>query len=65
MGRTVLLMVQGLPSPEARRTSYHDGLLTGLPVAFSMAFVLLLGLHIPSPLAALLRDAAAYLGTTP
>jgi hydrogenase-4 component F len=65
MGRTVLLMVQGLPSPEARRTSYQDGVLTGLPVAFSMALVLLLGLHIPLPLEALLRDAAAYLGMTP
>ena len=65
MGRTVLLMVQGLPSPEARRTSYQDGLLTGLPVAFSMALVLLLGLHIPLPLEVLLRDAAAYLGMTP
>jgi len=65
MGRTVLLMVQGLPSPEARRTSYHDGLLTGLPVAFSIALVLLLGLHIPVPLEALLRDAAAYLEMIP
>jgi len=65
MGRTVLLMVQGLPSPEARRTSYQDGLLTGLPVAFSMALVLLLGLHVPWPLEALLRDAAEYLGRTP
>lgn len=65
MGRTVLPMVQGLPSPEARRTSYQDGLLTGLPVACSMAIVLLLGLHVPSPLEALLRDAAAYLERIP
>jgi hydrogenase-4 component F len=65
MGRTVLGMVQGLPSPEARRTSYQDGLLTGLPVACSMAIVLLLGLHVPSPLEALLRDAAAYLERIP
>jgi len=65
MGRTVLAMVQGLPSPDAERTRYHDGLLTGLPVVVSMAIVLLLGLHIPSPLAALLRDAAAYLERIP
>jgi hydrogenase-4 component F len=65
MGRTVLAMVQGLPSPESERTSYHDGLLTGLPLVISMAIVLLLGLHIPSPLEALLRDAAAYLETIP
>jgi hydrogenase-4 component F len=61
MGRTVLTVVQGQPSIESRRTSYQDGLLTGLPVVLSMAIVLLLGLHIPWPLEALLRDAAAYL----
>ena len=65
MGRTVLPMVQGLPSPDAERTRYQDGLLTGLPVVISMAIVLLLGLHIPSPLEALLRDAAAYLEKLP
>jgi len=65
MGRTILPMVQGLPSPEAQRTTYQDGLLTGLPVLLSMALVLLLGLHIPSPLEALLRDAAAYLEMIP
>jgi len=65
MGRTVLAMVQGLPSPQASRTRYRDGLLTGIPVALSLAIVLLLGLHIPSPLEALLREAASYLGATP
>jgi hydrogenase-4 component F len=65
MGRTVLAMVQGLPSPEAERTSYQDGLLTGLPVLVSMAIVLLFGLHIPSPLEALLRDAARFLEMKP
>jgi hydrogenase-4 component F len=65
MGRTVLAMVQGVPSPAAERTRYHDGLLTGLPVVVSMTIVLLLGLHIPSLLEALLRDAAAYLERIP
>jgi hydrogenase-4 component F len=65
MGRTVLAMVQGQPSPEAERTRYQDGLLTGLPVVASMAIVLLLGLHVPAPLEQLLRDAAAYLEWTP
>jgi hydrogenase-4 component F len=60
MGRTVLAMVQGLPSPDAERTRYQDGLLTGLPVVLAMAIVLLLGLHIPAPLEAMLRDAAAF-----
>jgi hypothetical protein len=58
-------MLQGQPSPEAERTSYHDGLLTGLPLVISMAIVLLFGLHIPSPIEALLRDAAAYLEMIP
>jgi len=65
MGRTVLPMLQGQPSPEAERTSYHDGLLTGLPLVISMAIVLLFGLHIPSPIEALLRDAATYLEMIP
>jgi hydrogenase-4 component F len=65
MGRTVLGMVQGAPSPEGGRTSYRDGLLTGLPAVFSLALVLLLGLHIPAPLEALLRDAAGFLGRMP
>jgi len=54
-------MVQGQPSSEAGRTQYRDGLLTGMPIAVSMGFVLLLGLHLPSPLESLLRDAAAFL----
>jgi hydrogenase-4 component F len=65
MGRTVLAMLQGEPSPEARRSGYRDGLLTGLPVALSMALVLLLGLHVPAPLERLLRSAAAQLAGTP
>ena len=65
MGRTVLVMVQGLPSAEGERTSYRDGLLTGLPVAFSLALVLLFGLHVPAPVEALLRDAAQFLEGIP
>ena len=65
MGRTVLAMVQGVPSPDAARTRYRDGLLTAVPVVLSLALVLLLGVHVPVPLEALLREAARYLGTTP
>jgi hydrogenase-4 component F len=61
MGRTVLAMVQGLPLPEAGRSSYRDGLLTGVPVVLSLALVLLLGLHVPAPLESLLRTAARFL----
>jgi hydrogenase-4 component F len=65
MGRTVLALLLGAPSPAARRTSYRDGLLTGLPVVASIAIVLALGLHIPPPLEALLREAARFLEPTP
>jgi len=65
MGRTVMAMVQGTTSPAGERTSYHDGLLTGVPVALSLALVLLLGLHIPVPLENLLREAARFLETGP
>lgn len=65
MGRTVLAVVQGKPSPGAERTTYRDGLLTGIPVLFAMAVVLLFGLHIPRPLEALLREAAQFLEGAP
>jgi hydrogenase-4 component F len=65
MGRTVLAMVQGLPSAEAERTRYHDGWITGLPVVVSLAIVLVLGVHIPAPIEALLRQAAGFLETIP
>ena len=65
MGRTVLVMVQGLPSAEGGRTTYRDGLLTGLPALLSLALVLLLGLHVPAPVEALLRDAARFLEASP
>jgi hypothetical protein len=54
-------MVQGSPTALAGRTSYRDGLLTGLPVVASMLLVLILGLHIPKQLEVLLREAARFL----
>ena len=65
MGRTVVAMVQGLPSPAAGRSRYRDGLLTGAPPLLSLALVLMLGLHIPAPLESLLREAARFLGARP
>jgi hydrogenase-4 component F len=65
MGRTVLAMVQGAPSPAAERSAYRDGLLTGLPVVFSAVLVLILGVHVPAPIVALLREAAAFLELVP
>jgi len=65
MGRTVMAMVQGRVSPAGERTNYRDGLLTGVPVALSLALVLLLGLHIPAPVENLLREAARFLEPGP
>ena len=65
MGRTVLTMLQGPASVQAGRTSYRDGWLTGLPVVASMALVLILGLHIPKQIEALLREAARFLEMLP
>ena len=65
MGATVLQVVQGRPSAEVRRSPYHDGWLTAVPVVVFMALVLLLGLYIPKPLTTLLSDAVAYLEVRP
>jgi hydrogenase-4 component F len=69
MGKTVLKVVQGrglagVPV-EAMDGPYRDGFLTIAPVIALMAIVLLLGLYIPAPLNALVKDAAAYLETRP
>jgi hydrogenase-4 component F len=69
MGKTVLKVVQGrglagVPV-EATDGPYRDGFLTIAPVIALMAIVLLLGLYIPAPLNALVKDAAAYLETRP
>jgi hydrogenase-4 component F len=65
MGRTVLTVVQGRPTAAARRTTYRDGLLTGLPIVASFAVVLLLGVYIPRPLNDLLHEAVRFLEVRP
>jgi hydrogenase-4 component F len=65
MGATVLGVVQGRPSPESRRTPYRDGLLTCAPIVVAMALVLLLGVYLPKPLAALVQEAASSLDVHP
>ena len=65
MSTTVLHVVQGRPSAEVRQSPYRDGWLTAAPVVVFMALVLLLGVYIPEPLTALLRDAVAYLEVRP
>jgi hydrogenase-4 component F len=65
MGTTVLKVVQGRAPAEVRNTPYRDGLLTAAPVVIMMGLVLLLGLYIPAPLAALLNDAVRFLEVRP
>jgi hydrogenase-4 component F len=65
MGRTVLAVVQGPTSREGERSRYRDDVLTALPALISVALVLVLGVHIPAPLAELLREAARFLEPAP
>ncbi len=74
MGSTVLSMVQGDPPQTTapinedngeqpkEAVAYRDGFSTCAPIVLFMVLVLLLGLFIPPPLEALLRDAVAFLG---
>lgn len=61
MGKTVLAIVEGRPTAAARRSTYRDGLLTGLPVLSLLAIVLMLGIFIPAPVRRLVQDAARFL----
>jgi hydrogenase-4 component F len=61
MGVTVLAVVQGEPPPDLPSTPYRDRFATVAPVALALGVVLLLGLFIPPPLDAVLRDAVAQL----
>jgi hydrogenase-4 component F len=61
MGATVLGVVQGEPASPAETTGIRDSVSTGLPILAFLGLVLLLGLYIPPPLEALLREAATLL----
>jgi len=65
MGATVLAVVQGKPADNTPVTGYRDTLSTGAPIALFLSLVLLLGVYIPPPLEALLRDAQALLEANP
>lgn len=65
MGATVLQAVQGRPPSAVRNTPYHDGWLTAAPIVILMAMVLLLGLYIPGPLTAMLKDTVRFLEVRP
>jgi hydrogenase-4 component F len=65
MGTTVLSVVQGKQPEGSPPDGYHDTLLTAAPVVLFLALVLLLGLYVPPPLAALLHDAARLVEGNP
>jgi len=65
MGATVLAVVQGVAPPQQLSNGYHDSASTVVPILLFMALVLCLGLYIPPPLEALLREAAALVEGTP
>jgi hydrogenase-4 component F len=65
MGTTVLSVVQGKAPDEAPPGGFHDSFLTGAPILMFMALVLLLGLYVPPPLEALLREAARLVEVNP
>jgi len=62
MGVTVLAIVQGTPAEQSKSNGFHDNISTGAPILLFLALVLLLGLCVPPPLDALLRQAADLLG---
>jgi hydrogenase-4 component F len=61
MGATVLAVVQGTPAEQKDAGGYRDSFSTCAPILLFLALVLLLGVYIPPPLEALVRDAAAFL----
>jgi hydrogenase-4 component F len=65
MGSTVLAVVQGEPSSQPKPNGFHDTFGTCAPILLFMALVLMMGLYIPPPLEALLREAAAFLEVRP
>jgi hydrogenase-4 component F len=65
MGSTVLAVVQGEPPERMATTRFHDTALTVIPVMAFLGLVLMLGLFIPAPLDALLKDAAAQVEVHP
>jgi hydrogenase-4 component F len=65
MGATVLKVVQGRASFEARHTPFRESFLTGAPILILMLLVLLIGLYIPAPLTALVSDAVLFLEVRP
>jgi hydrogenase-4 component F len=65
MGACVLYVVQGEAPEQKQPNGFRDSMATGAPIVLFMALVLLLGVYVPPPLDAMLREAAAVLKVTP
>jgi hydrogenase-4 component F len=65
MGATVITVVQGNPSEKASATTLRDDFSSVAPGIVLMSLVLLLGVYLPAPVDALVRDAASALVVTP
>ncbi len=63
MGGTVLAIVQGEPRRDLPDTGFRDGVGTVGPALVLLIVVLLLGVWVPQPLEAALRDAATFVET--
>jgi hydrogenase-4 component F len=61
MGATVLRVVQGEPSKAAEDRPYREHFWTVAPPLVFLGLVLVLGLYVPGPLSALLKDASSFL----
>jgi hydrogenase-4 component F len=61
MGATVLRVVQGEPSVAARSRLHKERVLTVAPAVAFLVLVVLMGVYIPPPVSALLREAASFL----
>jgi hydrogenase-4 component F len=65
MGSTVLAVVQGKPPEKVPDKAFHDSFQTVAPIVAFLGFVLMLGLYLPQPLDALLRNAAGVVEVQP
>jgi hydrogenase-4 component F len=65
MGATVITVVQGKPSEKASATALRDDFSSVAPGIVLMSLVLLLGVYLPAPVDALVRNAALALEVVP
>jgi hydrogenase-4 component F len=65
MGATVFSVCQGKPTEQAAATHFRDSFSTCASPVIFLALALLMGIWVPTPLADLLREAAAFVEGRP